>query len=182
MYACVGSWVQLGNFPCEELAQSPLITAPFHTLVWCSTPPPIHTAPGICLLMIVSPATVRGTQQTLRGGHRLHMLRPLHMWRCSWVFPPSHGSPDASQEPSARFPSRSTGWRLKQVDMYASPSVQSWWFVPHLSVSLFLFPQSFLLVSYFHGNGWVLSLPFSKSSKLWPWWPLNFKHVIGVCW
>lgn len=33
VYACVGSWVQLGNFPCEELAQSPLITAPFQTLV-----------------------------------------------------------------------------------------------------------------------------------------------------
>lgn len=33
VYACVGSWVQLGNFPCEELAQSSLITAPFQTLV-----------------------------------------------------------------------------------------------------------------------------------------------------
>lgn len=33
VYACMGSWVQLGNFSGESLATSPLMLAPFQTLV-----------------------------------------------------------------------------------------------------------------------------------------------------
>lgn len=33
VYACMGSWVQLGNFPGEALATSSLMLAPFQTLV-----------------------------------------------------------------------------------------------------------------------------------------------------
>lgn len=49
VYACLGSWVQLGNFPVDELANSILISSPFQTLQLLEVPQKLCEAATDCI-------------------------------------------------------------------------------------------------------------------------------------
>lgn len=60
VYACMGSWVQLGNIPGEHLATSTLMMAPFETLVRST----IYFQPILKLDQILS-ETIRSTTEVV---------------------------------------------------------------------------------------------------------------------